>query len=82
MSPINIIPIEKLVRLVGTPRCPSIIDVQTDEDSAADPRLIPGAVRRCVAWKKLLVDHVTNNGPRYKGLRRGLAKGTIFTCSW
>ena len=28
------------------PDCPVLIDVQTDEDFAADPRLIPGAVRR------------------------------------
>ncbi len=46
MSAINTIPLDKLMRLVGTPKCPAIIDVQTDEDFAADPRLIPGAVRR------------------------------------
>jgi rhodanese-related sulfurtransferase len=37
---------EKLARLVGTPGCPAIIDVQTEPDFAADPRLIPGAIRR------------------------------------
>ncbi|WP_299109889.1 sulfurtransferase/chromate resistance protein [uncultured Bradyrhizobium sp.] len=46
MPALNTIPIDKLVRLVGTPRGPAIIDVRTDEDFAADPRLIPGAVRR------------------------------------
>jgi rhodanese-related sulfurtransferase len=46
MSSINTICIEKLARLIGTPGCPALIDVQTDEDFAADPRLIPGAVRR------------------------------------
>src|SRR3546814_12649848 len=46
MSAINTIPLDKLVRLVGTPRCPIIIDVRTDEDFAADPRRIPGAMRR------------------------------------
>jgi len=46
MSAINSIPAEKLHRLVGTPKCPAIIDVQTDEDFRADPRLVPGAVRR------------------------------------
>src|SRR3954454_22021481 len=46
MSPINTISIDKLARLIGTPKCPVLIDVQTDEDFAADPRLIPGAVRR------------------------------------
>jgi rhodanese-related sulfurtransferase len=42
----NAITPDKLARLVGTPRCPALIDVRTDEDFAADPRLIPGAVRR------------------------------------
>jgi len=40
------ISLQKLGRLVGTPRCPAIIDVRTDEDFAADPRLIPGTLRR------------------------------------
>jgi rhodanese-related sulfurtransferase len=46
MSSINLISPEKLARLIGRPDCPALIDVQTDEDFAADPRLIPGAVRR------------------------------------
>lgn len=37
---------EKLNRIVGTPNAPTIIDVRNDEDFAADPRLIPGSVRR------------------------------------
>ncbi len=36
---------DKLARLVGTAKTPVLIDVRTDEDFAADPRLIPGAVR-------------------------------------
>jgi rhodanese-related sulfurtransferase len=40
------IQIDKLVRLVGTSKGPTVIDVRTEEDFAADPRLIPGAVRR------------------------------------
>jgi rhodanese-related sulfurtransferase len=46
MSSLNSISIDKLTRLVGRPDCPALIDVQTDEDFAADPRLVPGAVRR------------------------------------
>ena len=42
----NTIPVEKLVRLIGTPGCPVLLDVRTDEDFAADPGLIPSAVRR------------------------------------
>jgi len=40
------ISIEKLARLVGLPKCPALIDVRTDEDFDADPRLIPSATRR------------------------------------
>jgi rhodanese-related sulfurtransferase len=46
MSSINTISIEKLSRLVGTPNCPRIFDVRDDDDFAADPRLIPGTLRR------------------------------------
>ncbi|WP_108659981.1 chromate resistance protein ChrB domain-containing protein [Acuticoccus kandeliae] len=37
---------EKLARLIGTHRCPVLIDVRTDEDAAADARGLPGAIRR------------------------------------
>ena len=40
---------DKLARLIGTAETPVLIDVRTDEDFAADPRLIPGAVRRAFA---------------------------------
>jgi rhodanese-related sulfurtransferase len=46
MSALNSIPIDKLVRLVGTANGPTVIDVRTDDDFASDPRLIPGTVRR------------------------------------
>jgi rhodanese-related sulfurtransferase len=46
MSSINAISVEQLARLVGTPRCPALIDVRSDEDFATDPRLLPGALRR------------------------------------
>ncbi|KAE9628611.1 chromate resistance protein ChrB domain-containing protein [Parasedimentitalea maritima] len=35
----------QLMRLIGTPDCPQIVDVITDEDFALDPRLIPSARR-------------------------------------
>src|SRR6266436_8564603 len=44
-SPTTISP-DKLARLIGTANIPALIDVRTDEDFAADQRLIPGAVRR------------------------------------
>jgi rhodanese-related sulfurtransferase len=40
------ISVDKLSRLYGTPGCPTLIDVRTDEDFAATPRFVPGAVRR------------------------------------
>jgi len=46
MSAINIISAEKLARLIGTPRCPALIDVRSADDFNASPRLIPGSVRR------------------------------------
>src|SRR3954471_22973017 len=46
MSSFTTISSDKLLRLIGTANAPVLIDVRTDEDFAADPRLIPGAVRR------------------------------------
>src|SRR6187549_3924139 len=46
MSSFTTISADKLARLIGTANTPVLIDVRTDEDFAADPRLIPGAVRR------------------------------------
>ena len=36
----------QLSRLVGLPDAPVLLDVRTDEDYAADPRLLPASVRR------------------------------------
>ena len=44
---------EKLARLIGTAKAPTLIDVRLDEDFAADPRPIPGPMRHsfgCV-WR-------------------------------
>ena len=46
MSSINTISPEKFARLLGTPKCPALIDVRSDEDFAGERRLIPGAIRR------------------------------------
>ncbi|APF38149.1 MULTISPECIES: sulfurtransferase/chromate resistance protein [Chelatococcus] len=46
MPSFNAISPDKLFRLVGTPKCPVLVDVRTDEDFAAEPRLVPGATRR------------------------------------
>jgi rhodanese-related sulfurtransferase len=58
--PINMITPEKLVRLVGTHKCPAIIDVRTDQDFAGGPRFIPASIRRPPAnvdnWAHELLD--------------------------
>jgi rhodanese-related sulfurtransferase len=46
MSSPNSISVEKLSRLIGRPDAPVLIDVCTDEDFSANPRLVPGAIRR------------------------------------
>jgi rhodanese-related sulfurtransferase len=46
MSSYTTISPDKLSRLIGTANTPALIDVRTEEDFAADPRLIPGAIRR------------------------------------
>lgn len=56
-SPSTITP-EKLSRLIGTPACPALIDVRTEEDFNASRRLIPGSVRlaydRVEEWAKTI----------------------------
>lgn len=46
MPAINSISPDKLLKLIGTPSGPVIIDVRTAEDFSADARFVPGAVRR------------------------------------
>ena len=46
MSSYTSISPDKLFRLVGTANAPALVDVRIDDDFAADPRLIPGALRR------------------------------------
>lgn len=46
MSALHAIAIDKLVRLIGTPNPPTIVDIRSDPEFAADPRFIPGSLRR------------------------------------
>jgi rhodanese-related sulfurtransferase len=46
MSAPNSIKSDKLARLIGTASAPVIIDVRTQEDFEADPRLVPRALKR------------------------------------
>src|SRR4051812_31030316 len=48
------ISVAQLLRLIGTPDVPIIIDVRIDDDVALDPRIVPGAVahdfRTVASW--------------------------------
>ena len=44
MSAPNTISIDKLVRLIGTPKCPRLIDVRQENDFETDAHLIPSAI--------------------------------------
>jgi rhodanese-related sulfurtransferase len=46
VSAINSISAEKLARLIGTPRCPALIDVRPKAEFGGHPRLVPGSVKR------------------------------------
>jgi rhodanese-related sulfurtransferase len=46
MPSTNSISVDKLLRLVGTPHCPALVDVRTDEDYDSNPQLIPSSTRR------------------------------------
>jgi len=46
MPSTTLITTSQLSRLIGIPQAPAIIDVRTDEDYRADPRLLPGSLRR------------------------------------
>ncbi len=46
MATPDAITVQQLSRLIGTPNAPRLLDVRTDEDQAADPRMPPASVRR------------------------------------
>jgi rhodanese-related sulfurtransferase len=46
MPAATIITVPQLSRLVGVPNAPAVVDVRTDDDFRADPRLLPGSLRR------------------------------------
>lgn len=50
----------QLIRLVGLPTAPVILDVRTEDDFAADPRLLPASLRRGH-------DSVRDWGPAFAG---------------
>jgi rhodanese-related sulfurtransferase len=51
MPSFTAIAVPHLLRLVGLPDAPALVDLRTEEDAAADPRLLPGSVRR--DWRRV-----------------------------
>src|SRR3546814_12495851 len=49
MPVLNTISSDKLVRLVGIPSGPVVIDVRPEDEFATEPLLIPGTLRRAAA---------------------------------
>jgi len=77
MSSYTTISPEKLSRLIGTANAPALIDVRTNEDFAADPRLIPGAVRHSHADVARWGEHYAGRSAIVTCLRgQKLAQGT------
>ena len=46
MPSITEITVAQFSRLIGLPQTPAIVDVRIDDDYRADPRMLPGSVRR------------------------------------
>jgi rhodanese-related sulfurtransferase len=60
MPATTLVTIPQFSRLIGLPNCPAVVDVRIDDDYRADPRLVPGALRRDYRA-------VVNWGPEYRG---------------
>ena len=71
----------QLSRLVGLPDAPDLLDVRTDEDYAADPRLLPASVRRDAQGRTVWV---TRSRPKIDRIacpwliRRFVDPGAVF----
>ena len=46
MPATTLITTQQFSRLIGLPNTPAIVDVRIDDDYRADPRLVPGSLRR------------------------------------
>ena len=46
MPSVTTITVSQFSRLIGLPQAPAVVDVRIDDDYRADPRLLPGSVRR------------------------------------
>ena len=74
MSSINSILFEKLIRLVGVPHGPALIDVRAEEDFAADPKRRPRLVRRSHANRRRIGRRRFGGAPPSLSARRAEAQ--------
>lgn len=69
----NTISVEKLIRLVGTPKCPTLLDVRAKDECDADPRLIPSS--RLCTFEKLEVSNEVPGHPAVVICQEGASLG-------
>jgi rhodanese-related sulfurtransferase len=69
MATPDTITVAQLVRLIGTPEAPVVIDVRIDTDNAADPRMLPASIRRSHK-------DVSNWAEQYSG------RFVVVVCQW
>ena len=84
MSSPNTISSDKLIRLIGLPHCPRLLDVRLDDDFEAEPVLIPGSVRRSwqsvEAWSQAVGEDAVVHLPlRRQRSAMGLRPGCAIT---
>jgi rhodanese-related sulfurtransferase len=72
MSAPDTITCEKLAKLIGTPRCPTLLDVRLEDARAAAARLVPGA--------RLLAEGEIEPEP-LGGLARSLSGPVVVICA-
>lgn len=65
MSAPDAISADRLAKLIGTPRCPTLLDVRTDAARAASPRLIPAA--RALTEAEITADALARLAPGLTG---------------
>jgi rhodanese-related sulfurtransferase len=80
MATPDAITVQQLIRLIGTPDAPIIIDVRTEEDHCADPRMLPASIRHDHRLIRSWADSYAGKNVAVSCLRGGkLAQGTA---SW
>jgi len=72
MSAPNTISIEKLDRLIGTPKCPTLIDVRAQDEVGVTPHLIPSS-RHLTFEKQEVWSEIPGSHPAVVICQEGIA---------